>query len=350
MKRKMWNRMAVLAVFAAVAAMAAPANAIEPTKITPQLIEAAKKEGKVVFYTSIEVQVAEKVGKAFEAKFPGVKVQVERSGSERIFQRLAQEYGSNISAADVVSTSDAAHFVVWKRQGWLAPYLPEDVALHFPAEQRDPDDTYASWRVSLSVMGYNTKLLKPEEAPKSYADILDPKWSGKMVKANPSYSGTALTATHQIARDIGWQFFEKLAALKVMQVQSSTEPPKKLSLGERAVMVDGNEYVILQMRREGNPVQIIYPAEGTPLIISPSAVMKRAPNPNAARLLQSYLFTREGQQMLIDVAGMRSYHKQTKDAPDLPSFKDIKVMKEDATAVADEAEKIKTRYSGYFGT
>jgi iron(III) transport system substrate-binding protein len=338
------------AIAAALAWTTVPANAVEPTKITPQLIEAAKKEGKIVFYTSIEVQVAEKVGKAFEAKFPGIKVQVERSGSERIFQRLAQEYGSNIAAADVVSTSDAAHFIVWKRQGWLAPYLPEDVALHFPADQRDADDAFASWRVSLSVMGYNTKLLKPEEAPKGFADVLDPKWSGKLVKANPSYSGTALTATHQIARDLGWDFFEKLAKQKVMQVQSSTEPPKKLSLGERAVMVDGNEYVILQMRREGNPVQIIYPKEGTPLIISPSAVMKRAPNPNAARLFQSYLFTREGQQMLIDVAGMRSYHKQAKDASDLPSFKDIKVMKEDAKTVADEAEKIKERYAKYFGT
>lgn len=350
MKRQEFIRVAWAAIVAALAWTAAPAGAAEVTKITPQLIEAAKKEGKVVFYTSIEVQTAEKVGKAFEAKFPGVKVQVERSGSERIYQRLGQEYGSNISAADVVSTSDAAHFVIWKRQGWLAPYLPEDVALHFPADQRDPDDAYASWRVSLSVMGYNTKLLKPEEAPKGYADLLDPKWSGKLVKANPSYSGTALTATHQIARDIGWEFFEKLAKQKVMQVQSSTDPPKKLAQGERAVMVDGNEYVLLQVRREGNPVQIIYPKEGTPLIISPSAVMKRAPNPNAARLFQSYLFSLEGQQMLVDVAGMRSYHKQVKDAPDLPAFKDIKIMKEDANAVADEAEKIKERYAKYFGT
>ncbi len=350
MIRNRWNRIAALAILASVGVAAAPSSAAEPSKITPQLIDAAKKEGKVAFYTSIEVQVAEKVGKDFEARYPGIRVQVERSGSERIFQRLGQEYGSNIHVADVVSTSDAAHFIVWKRQGWLAPYLPEDVALHFPADQRDPDDTYASWRVSLSVMGYNTKLLKPEEAPKGFADLLDPKWAGKMVKANPSYSGTALTATYQISRDIGWQFFERLAALRVMQVQSSTEPPKKLSLGERAVMVDGNEYVILQMRREGNPVQIIYPTEGTPLIISPSAVMRRAPNPNAARLFQSYLFTREAQQMLIDAAGMRSFHKLTKDAPDLPALKDLKVMKEDAAAVADEAEKIKERYTRYFGT
>ena len=87
--------------------------------------------------------------------------------------------------------------------------------------------------------------MKAADAPKSFADLLDPKWSGKIVKAHPSYSGTILTATYQIARDIGWSYFEKLAQQKVMQVQSATDPPKKLALGERAIMADGIEYVAL---------------------------------------------------------------------------------------------------------
>ena len=102
------------------------APAAEP--ITPALIEAAKKEGKVVWYTSVDLPVAEKVGKAFEAKYPGIAVRVERTGAERVFQRIGQEYASNIHAVDVVNSSDAAHFIVWKRDGWLAPYVPEDVA------------------------------------------------------------------------------------------------------------------------------------------------------------------------------------------------------------------------------
>jgi iron(III) transport system substrate-binding protein len=348
------RRLGCLAVSLAalLGAAVSPARAAppEPSKITPALIEAAKKEGKVVYYTSIEVQVAEKVAKAFEAKFPGVSVQVERSGSERIFQRIGQEYSSRIYAADVISTSDAAHFVLWKRDDWLAPYVPEDVALHFPKEQQDPDGAYAPWRVSLSVMGYNTKLVKPEEAPKALADLLDPKWAGKIVKAHPSYSGTILTATFQIARDLGWGYYEKLAKQRVMQVQSATEPPKKLGLGERAIMADGNEYVLLQMKEQGNPVEIIYAKDGSPLVISPSAVLKNAPHPNAARLFQNYIHTAEAQQLLIDVGGMRSFHAQTKARPGVPSFKDIKVMKEDAAAVVEQVEAIKERYRRIFGT
>lgn len=321
-----------------------------PEKITPALIDAAKKEGKVVYYTSIEVQVAEKVAKAFEAKFPGISVQVERSGSERIFQRIGQEYSSRIYAADVISTSDAAHFVLWKRDGWLAPYVPEDVAVNFPKEQQEPDGAYTPWRVSLSVMGYNTKLVKAEDAPKALTDLLDPKWSGKIVKAHPSYSGTILTATFQIARDLGWDFYEKLAKQRVMQVQSATEPPKKLGLGERAIMADGNEYVLVQMKEQGNPVEVIYAKDGSPLVISPSAVLKNAPHPNAARLFQNYIHTAEAQQLLIDAGGLRSFHVQTKPKPGMPAFKDIKVMKEDAAAVVEQVEAIKERYRRIFGT
>jgi hypothetical protein len=136
-------------------------------------------------------------------------------------------------------------------------------------------------RVWLSSLGYNTNLVKPEEAPKSFADLLDPKWMGKMVKAHPAYSGTIMTATFQIVREFGWQYLEKLAKQKVMQVQSSTDPPKKLALGERAVMADGNDYNLIQLKEAGQPVEVVYPAEGTPLVTGPSAVFNSAPNPNA---------------------------------------------------------------------
>ena len=72
-----------------------------------------------------------------------------------------------------------------------------------------------------------------------------------MVKAHPGYSGTIMTATHQITRDLGWEYLEKLAKQKVMQVQSAADPPKKLALGERAVMADGNEYNMLQLKENG---------------------------------------------------------------------------------------------------
>jgi iron(III) transport system substrate-binding protein len=341
---------AIIGLAALLGASGADAAAPAPAKVTPELVAAAQKEGKVVWYTSVDLKVAEQVAKAFEATHKGVDVVVERSGAERIFQRIGQEYGSGIRNADVINSSDSAHFIVWKREGWLAAYVPEDVALHYAPEHRDPDGTYATWRASLSVLGYNTRLVKPEEAPKSFADLLDPKWSGKIVKAHPGYSGTILTSTYQIARDLGWPYLEKLAGQKVMQVQSSTEPPKKLALGERAVMADGNEYIMFTMKEKGEPVEIVYPAEGTPFIPGPSAVLKDAPHPNAARLFQSYLFTAPAQQLLIEVGGLRSMHKLTKEKPGRVPLGEIKLMKDDPEAVEKQLEEIKRKYTQHFRT
>src|SRR5919201_5345520 len=323
---------------------AAPA----PTKVTPELVEAAKKEGKVVWYTAVDLPVAERVGKAFEAKYPGIALRVERSVGERIFQRIGQEYASKIHAVDVVNSSDAAHFIVWKREGILAPYVPNDVALHYPATQKDPDGLFASWRVWLSVIGYNTKLVRPEEAPKSFADLLDPKWSGKIVKGHPGYSGTIMTATFQIARELGWEYFEKLAKQKVMQVQSSTDPPKKLALGERAIMADGGENKVILLKEAGQPVEPVYPAEGTPTISGPTAIFASAPHPNAARLFQAWYHTRETQQFFTDFTAQYSVHAQVQSKPGRRKISDIKLMKEDAEGVEKMAEEIKTRYARLF--
>src|SRR5690242_6299405 len=136
------------------------------SSITPQLIEAAKKEGKVIYYTSVDLPIAEKIAKSFEAKFPGIAVRVERTGAERVFQRIGQEYASRIYAVDVVNSSDAAHFIVWKREGFLEPFVPEDVAKFYKAEHKDPDGQFAGFRVGLVVVGYNTTMVKAEEAPK----------------------------------------------------------------------------------------------------------------------------------------------------------------------------------------
>jgi iron(III) transport system substrate-binding protein len=324
------------------------ASAPPPEPVTPALIEAAKKEGQVSYYTSTDLPVAEKLAKAFEAKYSGITVRVERTGAERVFQRIGQEYSSNIHAVDVVNSSDAAHFIVWKRDGILLPYVSEDVAKHYPVEHKDIDGQFASWRVWLSIIAYNTNLVKAEEAPKSFADLLDPKWKGKIVKAHPGYSGTIMTATYQMQRDLGWSWFEQLAKQNIMQVQSSADPPKKLDLGERAVMADGNEYSIFQLREKGRPVEPVYATEGSPLIIGPNGIFKSSPNPNAAKLFQSFCFSRDAQQLIIDFGGLRSVHPQTQEKAGRKPFKDIKTMKDDAAAVEKEGDAIKARYSKLF--
>jgi iron(III) transport system substrate-binding protein len=353
MKSKRLSRRDVLkasSAFAIGTVFASPIRAQTPTPeaITPQLIEAANKEARVVLYSSMDLPVGEKLGKAFEAKYPGMAVQIERSGSERLFQRVAQEFSSNIHAADVINSSDASHFISWKKNGWMAPFVSEDIAQHFLPEFRDPDGMSATSRIYLSSIAYNTRLVKPEDAPKSFADLLDPKWAGKMVKGHPAYSGTIMTATFQIVRELGWEYLEKLSTQRVMQVQSSTDPPKKLSLGERAVMADGNEYGVVLLKEAGQPVEPVYPTEGCPTISGPTGIFASAPHPNAAKLFQAWLHTRETQQFFTDFTAQYSAHAQVQSKPGRRRISDIKLMKEDAAGVEAMTEEIKTRYAKLF--
>jgi iron(III) transport system substrate-binding protein len=348
-----WSRRKVLRASAASLAgtlFAQPlkAAAPSPTAITPALIEAARKEGKLSYYSALELNVAERLGKMFEAKYPGIVVRVERSGAERIFQRIAQEQGSGINAVDVANSTDPSHYLDWKKNGWLAPYLPEDVAKYFPADQFDPDGMYATSCAWTEAIGYNTNLVKPEDAPKSYADLLDPKWQGKIVKGHPGYSGAIMTATFVLSRELGWPYLEKLAQQKVMQVQSAADPPKKVLLGERAIMADGNDYNLVLLKDQGEPVEVVYPTEGSPLIIVPIGVFEKAPNPNAARLFQSFFFSAETQQMLVDDYALRSFHAQVKEKPGHTPLSALKLLKADPALVQAASEEIKARYSKVF--
>ncbi|THD70174.1 MAG: extracellular solute-binding protein [Bradyrhizobium sp.] len=354
MRNRKWSRRDVLKASAASTAgllFAQPlrAAAPPPTAVTPALIEAARKEGSLSYYSALELNVAERLGKTFEAKYPGIAVRVERSGAERIFQRIAQEQGSGIHAVDVANSTDPAHYLDWKKNGWLAAYVPDDVARHFPADQVDPDGTHATSCAWIEAIGYNTNLVKPEDAPKSYADLLDPKWQGKIVKAHPGYSGAILTATFVLARDLGWPYLEKLAQQKVMQVQSAADPPKKILLGERAVMADGNDYNLMLLKDQGKPVEAVYATEGAPLIIVPSGIFQSAPNPNAARLFQNFFFSAETQQMLADSYAHRSFHAQVTEKPGRTPLSALKLLKADPAEVQVQSEAIKARYTRIFG-
>jgi iron(III) transport system substrate-binding protein len=146
-------RKRVFAFLSALALMSADRvhTAPPPVPVTAELVEAATKERKVVFYTSIEAEVAQKLGKAFGATYPGITVQVERTGCERIFRRGEQEYASHIHSIDAFEANDVTHLLACKQQGWLAPYVPTDVA-RWPASARDADGLYAASRATLSVI------------------------------------------------------------------------------------------------------------------------------------------------------------------------------------------------------
>jgi iron(III) transport system substrate-binding protein len=135
----------------------------------------------------------------------------------------------------------------------------------------------------------------------------------------------------------------------VQQLQSTTATPKSIASGERAVMVDGNEYNMFIEIDAKSPVKIIYPKEGTPFVTSPSAIFAEAPHPNAARVLENFLFTAKTQQLTVNEGGTRSVHPDVKDPPGRTPLSAVKLLTDDPVAMLPQIAEIKKRYAGLFG-
>jgi iron(III) transport system substrate-binding protein len=311
-------------------------------------VEAAKKEGKVVWYTSLALPTAEKIGKLFEAAYPGIKVEVQRTGSQRILQRVMQEQQANLKLVDVIHTSDAGHFVLLKEKKLLMKYTPAGVDA-FPAGFKDKDGYYFTLRATVNVIAYNTKLVSAAEAPKTWKDLLDPKWKGKLVTAHPGYSGVISTHVLALVHLHGWDYFKQLAQNKLMLVQSAVDPAGVVASGERAVAVDGGDYYYYQMKKKGNPIEVVYPKEGVPLVVSPTAIASFAPHPNAAKLFTDFTFTRELQQVMADSEGLYTGHPEVKYPTDKPKLSDLKLLNVDAEELEKRNEEIKSRFVEFFG-
>ena len=312
------------------------------------LIQAAKKEGKVVWYTSLAIPSSTAIAHAFRTKYAGVDVEVHRTGSQRVLQRVMQEAGAGIKNADVIHTSDAGHFVLFKDKGMLMKYIPKGAEI-FPTGFKDKDGFYFGMRATLSVIAYNPKSVAEKDAPKTWKDLLNPKWKGKMVSAHPGYSGIIMTHVLALVNLYGWEYFRELAKNGLHVVQSANDPAGVVASGERPVGANGAEYFYYKTQKQGNPIKIIYPNEGIPLVVSPVAIAKDAPHPNAAKLFSEYIFAKESQQLLADREGLYTGHPEVTYPADKPKLKDLKLLSVDADELEKKNAEIKKRFVEFFG-
>jgi len=330
----------VLAVWAASLSIASAQDAA--------LVQAAKKEGTVMWYTSLALPSSTSIAHSFKLKYPGMDVEVHRTGSQRVLQRVMQEAAAGVKTVDVIHTSDAGHFVLLKEKGMLLKYAPQGT-MPFPAGFKDKDGFYFGMRATLSVIADNPKLISDKDAPRTWKDLLNPKWKGKMVSAHPGYSGIIMTHVLALVNLYGWDYFRDLAKNSLHVVQSANDPAGVVASGERPVGVNGAEYFYYKTQKQGNPIKIIYPSEGVPLVVSPVAVAKDAPHPNAAKLFVDYIFSKESQQLLADKEGLYTGHPQVTYPADKPKLKDLKLLSVEADELEKRNAEIKKRFIEYFG-
>ena len=313
-----------------------------------QLIQAAQKEAKVVWYTSLAIPSSTSIAHAFRTKYKGIEVEVHRTGSQRVLQRVMQEAGAGIKNVDIIHTSDAGHFVLLKDKNMLLRFTPRGVE-SFPAGFKDKDGFYFGMRATLSVIAFNPKLVSEKDAPKTWKDLLNPKWKGKMVTAHPGYSGIIMTHVLALVNMYGWDYFRDLAKNSLHIVQSANDPAGLVASGERPIGVNGAEYFYYKTQKQGNPIQIVYPKEGIPLVVSPVAIAKDSQHPNAAKLFSEFIFAKESQQLLADKEGLYTGHPEVTYPTDKPKLKDLKILSVDADELEKRNAELKKRFIDYFG-
>jgi iron(III) transport system substrate-binding protein len=201
----------------------------------------------------------------------------------------------------------------------------------------------------VNVIAYNTRIVPAAEAPRTWKDLLAPKWKGKLVTAHPGYSGVIATHVLALSHLLGWDYFRALGQQNVMIVQSAVDPAGVVASGERPVAVNGGDYTFYQSKKAGNPVEIVYPQEGVPLVVSPTAIAAFAPRPNAAKLFTDYTFTKEVQQVLADTEGLYTGHPEVTYPADKPTLGELKLLTADPEELEKRSEEIKRRFVEFFG-
>jgi iron(III) transport system substrate-binding protein len=262
-----------------------------------QDFDKAKQEDRIVFYTSWGPSDADYVVKAFERKYPPLRVESVRASSERTLNRLLSEQRTGTFLGDVVAVSGIQSGIL-KEKSALDRYQSREAA-NFPADWRDPDGFGVGLHQTIYVIGYNSRLVSPDAVPKSYDDLLQPRWKGQLGWDTEEYYlfGALLKAR---GKDKGMEYWRRLAGQQVNFRKGYTLITELVSAGEFPIAVSLYQHRVDEYSEKGAPLQWVAPnplVGGDPNRIS---LLKNAPRPNAAKVFIDFMLSAEGQKLLQD--------------------------------------------------
>jgi iron(III) transport system substrate-binding protein len=288
---------------------------------------AARHEGALTWYVSqVASDTAEQLGRKFSAAYPGVAVSAIRTTGQVAYQRLLLDMKNGAPQCDVFSTSDISQMVALKERNALVRYEPPNAAALLPDFQQlsDPGWYYVTASVN-HFLTYNTRQVTAADAPRRWTDLLDPKWNRQIALPHPAFSGCAGVWVVGLRKLYGWGFFEKLAANNPRIGRSFGDPVTLITAGE--CMVGPTPAInVFPAIEAGNPLGIVYPADGCSLCVAPSAIPATAPHPNAARLFLNWMLGAEYAQDAVERGGEASRAGLTLVAG-RPSLETLAVMR-----------------------
>lgn len=308
----------------------------------PELIEATKKEGNVSYYTTMTLSQSKKVVDKFQQKYPFIKAELFRSGGDAILNRIENEARGGLHAWDVVSTRGDQVLPLMDSK-LITPYRSPETKM-IESDLVDNEGYWTAYYVNPFVLGYNTNLVKKGEVPKTYEELLDPKWKGKKISIDDSAYGLLAGLIRGWGKEKAVTYLKKLAAQEPVVMRGNTNRVQLAMAGEYPLII-AYAPTIQRETSLGHPMDWV-PLEPVPVQVNPMMLAAKAPHPNAGKLFIDFLLSKEGQKMLV---GFRRIPVREDIEPDPPRlFKGYKRIVEHPEDYKNFSETIKL-YQQIFG-
>lgn len=341
-----WTRVRRRALAVAVIAGLAPslgqAQSFTPDPVD---IDAAKREATVVWYTSTPIEAAQKIANLFQAQ-SGIRVELFRSGGSAILRRFSQEMAAGRVAVDVLTTSDPAAAAEFARKGLFVAFRPRNFD-KIPAAAKDEEGRFIAQRLNMLAMFAREDKVAPADLPKAWSDLTDPKYKGKMVMPDPSFTALQLMVVATLSKTYGWDFYEKLRANDIMIVQGHQQVEDMLKRGERLIAAEGLDSYAYDDRAAGLKIATIYPADGTFAVPSPTAIIKGSPSPNAAKAFAEFMIG-DAVQTMFPADGHYAARVDMPPPSGNPPLGSLKLIAVDYAAIQRDEPKIKDHFNDIF--
>lgn len=305
------------------------------------LLELARKEGKVVLYTTLPGKACEKVKAAFEEKYPRVKFEFYQAGSLDTIGRYEAELAAGRVKGDVFHITDMVWPLRLKEQGNILRYdSPEYSAYEYLGEPLVMPGYWAPFRILPITSIVNTKYVDPKTI-QSYGDMLKEEYRGMIAANDVATTTMGYTTYYTLTKYYGTEWYERLAELDAEYYDSTEKASSYCVAGRWPILWDCWAYRYVQFGiKKGAPIMVIFPKEGVTVLPAPLGIFKQAPHPNAAKLFLNFAYSKECQQLLVDTLGVHSGRKDVVLPEGLPKISEIKILEIDYLKAADEREKL----------
>ena len=324
-----------------------PSNVVDGETIgSPALVKAACKEGQVTYYTAQAGGDEREIIKPFEKDFPCVRVSVISMVTGRLYERVRTEAQAGVTQADVMGSSSEILTEKLIKDKLVRPWTPPS-ADKYPEGAKHQGYWYAA-NVAVMVPFYNVQLVKGADIPKTWHDLLDPKWSGKIATAPITVGGSSWSMYSFMKEKLGPDYLKAFAAQRPRMFTSFDPGVLAVARGELPVGVFSiaNEY---SARLKGAPIRTVFPSEGVPYFTFSMFQIAGAPHPHAGELFANWYLSRQGQASNVAVRGLYSVRKDVASAKDNPPFDQLHAWRLPLETMMAQNDALVKEVTGMFG-